>query len=99
MFDDMMGKLQAMQGQVAETKKRLDTISVSGEAGGGAVKVQMNGNRKMVNISVSPDAMEDHEELEDLILVATNRALEQAEKVYESEMSGAAGGLLGGMGL
>jgi DNA-binding protein YbaB len=41
----------------------------------------------------------DKEELEDLIIIATNNALDQAEKVYEAEMQGAAMGLMPGMGL
>ena len=35
----MMDKLNAMKGLAEESKKRLDTISVEGEAGGGLMRL------------------------------------------------------------
>ena len=93
-----MGKLQEMKQKVEETKKKLDTITVIGEAGEGKVKVTAKGNKKIVNINVDEDFLKgDKEELEDILLVAVNRALEQAEKVNEAEMQTATKGLLPNM--
>lgn len=99
MFGDMMGKLQAMQQKMEESKKRLDTIYVDAEAPGGLVKVTFTGNRKLKNVGISPELLGrgDAEELEDLLVIAMNKGLEAAEKVWESEMKGMAGGLLPGM--
>jgi nucleoid-associated protein EbfC len=98
MFGDMMGKLQEMKQKMEETKKRLESITVNGDAGDGAVVVTANGNKKIVNIKVSEEvAKGDKEELEDLLLVAVNRALEKADNVHESEMQGAAKDFLPGM--
>ncbi|HET6243631.1 MAG: YbaB/EbfC family nucleoid-associated protein [Bacteroidetes bacterium] len=95
MFGDMMGKLQEMKQKVEETKQRLDTITVIGESGNGRVKVTANGNKKVVNITLLDQVLKgDKEELEDLLLIAVNRALEQSEKVYEAEMQGATKGFL-----
>ena len=97
MFGDMMGKLQEMKAQMEESKKRLDNITVEGEAEGGLVRVEMTGNRKVRGIHVSPEVMDDSEALEDLLVIAFNRALEKAESVHESEMKGAAQNFLPGM--
>jgi len=87
MFGDLMGKLGEMQQRMDEMKKRLDNITVIGEAGNGLVKATATGNRKLVNVQISPEliAENDAEALEDLITVAVNRALEQAEKIAEAE--------------
>ena len=94
----MMEKLQAMQGRMEEIKSRLDTVIVRGEAENGKVKVQINGNRKVTDIEVDPDLLKgDMEELEELLIVAINRAIEQADNVNNSEMQGAAMGMMPGM--
>lgn len=96
-----MGKLQAMQQQMEDTKKRLDTIYVDGESPNGLVKATFTGNRKVKGITVSPELLQrnDTEELEDHLVIALNKGLEAAERVWESEMKGMAGGLMPGLGL
>lgn len=92
-----MGKLQEMKQKVEETKKRLDSVSVFGEAENGAVKAEVTANRKVKSIQISESVMADKEQLEDLLVIALNRALEQADKINEFEMADAAKGLLPGM--
>lgn len=93
----MMKKLQEMQQKVEETKARLDTILVDGEAAG-KVKVTMTGNRSVKSISISPTLSElDKEELEDLLIIAFNQAIQKADQVNESEMRAASAGLIPGM--
>lgn len=93
----MMQKLQEMQQKVAETKARLDTILVDGDANG-KVKVTLTGNRAVKAINVEGDLDSyDKEELEDLLILAFNKALENADKVNESEMAAASAGMLPGM--
>ena len=94
----MMKKLQEMQQKVEETKARLDTITVEGKASNGKVTVIMNGNRKVNSISINEKLGGfDKEELEDLLIIATNDALEKAESVNESEMKAASAGMIPGM--
>ena len=90
MFGDMMGKLQAMKEQMEESKKRLDNITVEGDAEGGKIKVVLTGNRKLKSVHIDPSLGSDTEELEDLLVIAFNRAMEKADNVNESEMQGAA---------
>jgi nucleoid-associated protein EbfC len=94
----MMKKLQEMQQKVEETRARLDTITVEGKASNGKVTVIMTGNRKVKSITINEKlAGFDKEELEDLVLIAVNDALEKAESVNESEMKAASAGILPGM--
>jgi hypothetical protein len=101
MFGDMMGKLQEMQQQTEKIKKRLDTISVEGEAENGLIKVIATANKKITSITIADSLMADgdKEQIEDLMIVAINKAIEKAENVSNAEMAGAAKGMLPGMGM
>lgn len=96
---DMMGKMQEMKQKSEEVKARLDTISVNADVENGAVKVICTGNRKITSIQISEELMQagDKEQIEDLTVLAINRALEKAEKVNETEMAGVAKGMLPGL--
>lgn len=102
MFGNMLNKkmMEKMQGQMEEVKSKLNNISVMGEAENGNIKVSANGNRLLNSITITDDFYKTatKEEIEDLILTAANRALEQAERVEKSEMSHAAMGMLPGLG-
>lgn len=77
MFGDMFGNMEAQQ---KEMRTKLAAIRVDAEAGNGAVKVTATANREIVNISIDKAALEwdDVEQVEDLVMVAVNRALELA---------------------
>ena len=93
---DMMGKFQEMQSRLKEVREQLDGILVESESGGGMVRVTANANRKIMKIKVDPDIIDkdDPEILEDLIVAAVNKALEQAEARGREELEGATKGLL-----
>jgi DNA-binding protein YbaB len=91
----MMKKLQAMQQQVEETKAKLNNIKLIGEAMEGKVRVEVNGNSLITNIQVKDGLEKD--EMIDLIIVAANRAIEQAERTKEMEMAQSAKGIIPGM--
>lgn len=77
MFGNLMQQMQERQQQMREA---LAQIEVETEAGNGAVKVRANANRQILNIRIEPDLLQDanREQLEDLLVVAVNRALEAA---------------------
>ena len=101
MFGDLFGKLQEAQQKMQEGKERLANITVDGEAGEGAVKVTVTGNREVKSITIGEQLLsaDNKEELEDLLITALNRALKNAENAWEAEMKGVAGGMLGGLGM
>ena len=100
MFGDLFGKLQEAQEKMKESKGRLAQITMAGEAGEGAVKVVVTGNREVKSIDVAEHLLEkdNKEELEDLLITALNRALKNAEGAWEAEMKNVAGGMLGPLG-
>ncbi len=77
MFGDLMGNMEEQQKAL---KVKLAEITIEAEAGDGAVRVTANANREIINISFDQSALnwEDKEEVEDLVTVAVNRALEKA---------------------
>lgn len=85
------------QSQMEELKKRLDDIKVFGEAEG-KVTVTANANKKIEDITFNDELLNDKEQLQDLIVLATNRALENAHNVSESEMRHMAATLMPGLG-
>lgn len=97
---NLMGKMGEMQKQMEEIKQKLSNISVIGEAENGKVRVVVNGNRMINNIIIDEDFKNNvpATELQEAIMLAANRALEQAERVEKSEMSHAAMGILPGLG-
>lgn len=90
----------AAQQKAEEIKKRLDHVMVTGVAEGGAVKVTATANREVTDVSIDAAflARADQEELEEVLAVAVNNALKQAENVSQAEMQGAAKDMLGGLG-
>ena len=95
----MFGKLAEAQKKMQEIKNRLETITVTGESGNGKVIVEATGNNRVKSIKINDSLFKlgDREEVEDLIAVATNRALDAAEKIMQSEMAAASKDFLPGM--
>ncbi len=98
-MQEMMAKLQEMQGAVSESKKRLENIYVKGEADDGNIRFVLDGNRKVKEITINDDAFKgDKEELIDDLITAFNKAIEDADHVNENEMKNTAFNMFPGMG-
>lgn len=96
----MFDKLFQAQQKVEEIKSRLDTISVVGEAEGGLIRVTATANKDVTDIFIDPDflAKTEKEALEELLVVAVNNVIKQAENIGQTEMQAATKDMLGGMG-
>lgn len=92
----MMKQIQKMQEKMAEVQQELEGKTVVGEAGGGMVKVTVNGRQQLVKVAIEKEVIDpaDPEMLEDLIVAATNKALEEAAKMAQEEMAKVTSGLL-----
>ena len=92
----MMKHIQKMQEKMAEVQQELEGKTVVGEAGGGMVKVTVNGRQQLVKVAIEKEVIDpaDPEMLEDLIVAATNKALEEAAKMAQEEMAKVTSGLL-----
>lgn len=99
----MMKQMQAMQSKMANLQEELANRPFEATAGGGVVKVTVNGANELIGVEISPEVMDpdDPEMLGDLIIAAANEALRQAQQTTESEMGKLTQGLKmpGGRGL
>nr|MBC7614046.1 YbaB/EbfC family nucleoid-associated protein [Pseudopedobacter sp.] len=96
----MFDKIFEAQQKAEEVKKRLANISVVAEVEGGAIKVTATANKLIQSIEIKEDFLKENgkEGIEDLLVVAINKALDQAENVSQAEMAAVTQQMLGGMG-
>lgn len=103
-FGDMQGLLrqaQEMQRKLQEIQRSLGEQQVEGSAGGGAVRVVVNGNQDVLSVRIQPAAVDpaDVETLEALVAGAVKQAMQAAKQLRDREMQKVTGGLnLPGMG-
>jgi len=83
--------------QAEDLQNKMQSTVVEGSAGGGSVKVKMNGQKRLLGVTIDPEAVksEDIEMLQDLVTAAVNDA---ARKIDET-MKSTVGGMLGGLGI
>jgi DNA-binding YbaB/EbfC family protein len=96
-FDKLMQQAQQMQEQMAKAQDELAGETVEASAGGGMVKVKATGALEITEIKISPEAIDpdDPELLADMVLAAVNEALRSAQKLVETKLGGAMGGIQG----
>ena len=92
----IMGKVKEAQDRLKKAKENLGVLTLSSESGGGMVKVTVNGNRQILKIEVENSLIkpEDKEMLQDLIVAATNKALQEIEIKIQEELKKSTEGLL-----
>lgn len=92
---EMMGQAQQMQQQMEQV---MAQTRVEGSAGGGAVTIQMNGQKQVLQVHVDPSAASvgnntgDLEMLQDLIAAAVNDASRRVDEAMKTKFSGMFGG-------
>ena len=89
----MMRQVQQMQEKMNKVQVELETDTVEGAAGGGAVRVVATGTQKVVSVTIDPAAASDTEMLQDLVVAAVNEAMEQSKQLAASKMQAVASGL------
>ncbi len=92
----MAGKMKEMQARMQEAQENLGKIIESGEAGAGMVRATANGRKQLVSIEIDEDLMKasEREILQDLIVAATNKALEKVEEKAKAELQKSTEGLM-----
>ena len=94
--------LAQAQAMFAKAQEQLAATTVEGTAGGGAVKVSMSGEQKILGITLNPDVVdpEDVEMLQDLIMAAITDAAERASALQNESLGAITGGLnIPGLGI
>ena len=90
-----MRMLQQMQSRMAKIQEELAEQTVSADAGGGMVTVEVTGLQEVRGIKIKPEAIDpdDPETLEDLLVVAVNSAIDQSRKLAEQKMGALTAGM------
>ena len=93
----IMKQAKEMQNQMMQTQKELENMEVEGTAGGGAVKVILNGKKELISLDINPDLLKDDKEiLEDMIIVCINQAQGKIDKITQEKMGSISGGMPSG---
>jgi DNA-binding YbaB/EbfC family protein len=82
---NLMRQAQKMNEKMQEFQATLGDLEAQGEAAAGMVKITVNGNKEIKSVSVSDDAMDDKEMLEDLIAAAFNNALSNIDEQIQEK--------------
>jgi DNA-binding YbaB/EbfC family protein len=95
MNKNLLRQAQQIQARLAKVQEEMETATVEASAGGGAVKVVVTGKLNIQSIVISPEAVdpEDVEMLQDLVVAATNEAIEKAQVMAQSRLSAITGGM------
>ena len=89
----LMQQAQKMQENMKKAQAELADLEVTGESGGGMVKVAMNGRHAVRKVEIDPSAGDDLEMLEDLIAAAMNDAVNRVAEANKEKMASMTGGL------
>ncbi len=86
---NLMKQAQQMQANMEKAQQELANVEVTGQAGGGMVKVTMTGKHDVKRVEIEDALFEDDKDmLEDLIAAAVNDANRQVEKTTQDRMAG-----------
>jgi DNA-binding YbaB/EbfC family protein len=93
-FQELIAKAQQ---QAQDLQSQMQKTIVEASSGGGTVTVKMNGQKRLLEVKIEPEAVQsgDVEMLQDLITAAVN----EASRKVDDAMQASVGGMLGGMGL
>ena len=94
-MQQMMKQARKMQEQIAAAQESLSQATVDASAGGGMVKVTVNGEMQITSLKIDPEALdpEDVEMLEDMITAAVNEAVRGVAEMANRQMGAITGGL------
>ena len=93
-MNQFVKQAQALQANLQKAQAEIATLEVTGESGGGMIKVTMTGRHEVKRVQIEPSIVsEDREMLEDLIAAAVNDAVHRVESATQAKMSSVVGGM------
>ena len=99
---NIMKQAKKMQEKIGQVQQELETKTVEAQAGGGMVRVLVNGKFELVSLSIEKEVVnpEDVDMLQDLIAAAVNEGIRKAQEMASAEMAKITGGLgIPGLGM
>ena len=101
-FSTIMKQAKKMQEKMGQLQQELETKTVEAQAGGGLVRVIVNGKFEIVSLKIEKEVVnpEDIEMLQDLITAVVNEGIRKSQEMASAEMAKITGGLnIPGMGM
>jgi len=93
-FSKMLEQAKNMQNKMKETQESIKKIEVEGVAGGGSIKIYLNGDGELIKLHMAPEIMKESKEiLEDLIIAAHGDAKKKIKIRTSEELSKITGGI------
>ncbi len=90
----LMKQAQQMQADLKKAQEEMARVTVTGESGGGMVKLTMNCQQQVQSVDIDDSLIgDDKEMLEDLIVAAFNDAQRRVEATMQEKFSGMTSGL------
>jgi len=93
MNKNLLRQAQQLQARLQQAQAELERMTIEGSAGGGAVKVVMTGKQMVESVVITPEAAEDVEMLQDLIVAAVNDASKKVQDITTKKLSTLTGGM------
>jgi hypothetical protein len=92
---NLLRQAQEMQRELDRVREELRTTVVEGNAGAGAVRVEVTGDRRVIKVELSDEAASSNDKaaLEDLILAALRDGIQKAATLAEERVAGVTGGM------
>lgn len=92
---NLFRQAQSVQKRLMDLREELKDRVVEGVSGGGLVTAFTNGNGELVKITIKKDAVDpsDVAMLEDLVVAAVQKGLEESQKLQQTEMQKVTGGM------
>ncbi|MGM0366791.1 MAG: YbaB/EbfC family nucleoid-associated protein [Actinomycetota bacterium] len=94
-YGDMMKQAKMMQKKMQKIQQELKEMEFEASAGGGAVKVKVNGEQEVMEVKINREMVEesDLDMVEDMVMVALNDAIAKSKQEMQSRMAEITGGL------
>ena len=90
----MKGGIGQLMKQAQQAQEEMAKLTVTGESGGGMVKLTMTCKHEIRSLDIDDTVFgDDKEMLEDLIIAAFNDAIRRVEQTVQEKFSGMASGL------
>jgi DNA-binding YbaB/EbfC family protein len=88
-------QIQELQAKLVKVQEELGNTNVEVTAGGGAIKIVINGHQQFQSITISPEVVnpEDVDFLQDIVLAACNEAVQKSQEMAAQNMSKLTGGM------
>ena len=93
MNKNLIRQAQQLQARMSKVQEEMESETVEASAGGGAVKVVITGKLKIQSVEIAPEAAEDVDMLQDLVMAAINEAVDKAQEMTQSRLSAITGGM------